>query len=285
MPAPESKHSRNNSKTSLSLSRWWTNSSVPDNEGDATQGEEALVNDQDRMLAQLADELLGFDESSTQKPSTEAIQSGPTHERKLSWPFSSGRRVLPQPEAAAATRDQISPKFSVDRTSLHSSDSIDSPFSVSAKDPAGEASGSDHVPTAGEDDGHAARPQGYRRIWKTITSVRKGDRIAAPSSAAPTQEFTVESLSRAVLALKPSQHIMEAARLSAGLQALDSRAVAALLKELAKAGAPQRASELFDYLRSLPKTDHLSVLADLYTYTTVISQCAGHHQLRSVNMI
>ena len=39
-------------------------------------------------------------------------------------------------------------------------------------------------------------------------------------------------------------------------------------------------SELFDALRALPPDDNLSRLADLYTYTTIISQCGGHQQLR-----
>lgn len=62
-----------------------------------------------------------------------------------------------------------------------------------------------------------------------------------------------------------------------GLARLDSRATAALLKELSKAGLPHRAAELFDWLRGLPRGHALAPLADLYTYTTIISQvCAGH---------
>lgn len=60
-----------------------------------------------------------------------------------------------------------------------------------------------------------------------------------------------------------------------GLHRLDSRAVAALLKELAKNGLPHRAAELFDWLRSLPPDHALARLADLYTYTTIISQVGG----------
>ena len=60
-----------------------------------------------------------------------------------------------------------------------------------------------------------------------------------------------------------------------GLMQLDSRAVAALLKELSKGGAPHRAAELFDWRRSLPPDHPLARLADLYTYTTIISQVGG----------
>lgn len=135
--------------------------------------------------------------------------------------------------------------------------------------------------------------------------------------------------------LKTGQPVMEAVK--EGLYRLDSRAVAALLKELSKSGLQHRAAgacvrvrawhagcvgigsmlqqgrarphaslhpklppsspplllhasptplaaELFDWLRSLPRDHELSKLADLYTFTTVISQvrlaaiqlCAAH---------
>lgn len=41
-----------------------------------------------------------------------------------------------------------------------------------------------------------------------------------------------------------------------------------------------RASELFDWLRSLPENHELAHLCDVYTYTTIISQCGSHQQLR-----
>lgn len=65
-----------------------------------------------------------------------------------------------------------------------------------------------------------------------------------------------------------------------GLYCLDGRAVAALLKELSKNGLQQAAAELFDWLRQLPGSHQLSRLVDVYTYTTIISQCGNHQQLR-----
>ena len=44
--------------------------------------------------------------------------------------------------------------------------------------------------------------------------------------------------------------------------------------------APRRASELFDWLRGLPDAHELAHLCDVYTYTTIISQCGSHQQLR-----
>ena len=65
-----------------------------------------------------------------------------------------------------------------------------------------------------------------------------------------------------------------------GLYYLDSSATAALLKELAKQGHIKRSSEIFDWLRGLSAEHELSALCDLYTYTTMISQCGSHQQLR-----
>lgn len=122
----------------------------------------------------------------------------------------------------------------------------------------------------------AAAPGGYRRLWQSITSVRRGE--TPPDLPPGPPEVTVEGLVRAVQRLKPGRPVIEA--VSAGLPFLDSRAVAALLKELAKGGLPHHAAELFDYLRGLPEDDPLSRLADLYTYTTIVSQCGSHQQLR-----
>ena len=271
--AGDVKHIRTNSKTSLSLSRWWNNS----NTVDGLDAEQALASDQDGMLAQLADDLLGLSDDPA-KAAAAAPQAASVHERKLSWPFGTSRRVAPHSgEAPAPEGDDDN---SIELPSFPASEVAESPSSAAGEGFSPRLPSPEKAPQADAADAEAARPQGYRRLWQSITSVRKGDRVAAPPAAAASQEYTVESLSRGVLALKPSQPIMESHRLAAGLQALDSRAVAALLKELAKSGAPHRASELFDYLRSLPEEHELAHLADLYTYTTVISQCGGHQHLR-----
>ncbi len=49
--------------------------------------------------------------------------------------------------------------------------------------------------------------------------------------------------------------------------------MALLLKDLSKAGADHRAVELFDWLRNLPDQHLLRALADVYTYTAMISLC------------
>lgn len=282
--AGEGKHARSNSKTSLSLSRWWNTSTPQTDNTEALDGDAALFAEQDSMLAQLANDLLGLEGPA---PKATAPPAAPAHERKLSWPFSS-RKVLPEskPDVGRAADDA-----SVDLHSLDSGEMGGSPSSTAGEAHAHAHAHAQHADAVeGEEQAEGAapesaeaspaRPQGYRRLWQSITSMRKGDRIASPNAAVQTQEYTIESLSRSVLSLKASQTVMEATKLASGLHALDSRAVAALLKELAKAGAPNRASELFDYLRSLPETDELSSLADLYTYTTVIAQCGSHQHLR-----
>ena len=45
-----------------------------------------------------------------------------------------------------------------------------------------------------------------------------------------------------------------------------------------------RAAELFDWLRGLPEGHELAHLCDVYTYTTLISQCGSHQQLRKANI-
>lgn len=53
-----------------------------------------------------------------------------------------------------------------------------------------------------------------------------------------------------------------------GLHNLDSRACAALLKDLSKVGLPHHALTIFEWLRSLPHEHDLARLCDVFTYTT-----------------
>ena len=46
-----------------------------------------------------------------------------------------------------------------------------------------------------------------------------------------------------------------------------------LLKDLSKAGAGQRAVEIFDWMRGLDENSPLHQLCDVYTYTAMIAQC------------
>ncbi|KDD71730.1 hypothetical protein H632_c4494p0, partial [Helicosporidium sp. ATCC 50920] len=66
------------------------------------------------------------------------------------------------------------------------------------------------------------------------------------------------------------------------LRALDARAAAALLKSLHRHGARSRSQELFAAMRSAPPASPLGALAELYTYTTALSQCASAAQAQAL---
>ena len=252
---------------SSSLTRWWGEKG-----GNAVDPEYTDPDvDLEQAVANIFEMTLEMDEEPAK--SKYDMPEKPSHERKLSWPF---RKIAPKPEPPPSVLSSAdsSTHFSYDSSPQSR---IFSPEVVRGDRPPAAHTPSPDAAAAAKD---AARPQGYRRLWQSITSVGKGDKVTARELTTQPQEYTVESLVRGVLSLKPSQPIMDAPRLASGLHSLDSRAVAALLKELAKAGAQHRASELFDYLRGLPEDNELLLLADLYTYTTVISQCGGHQHLR-----
>jgi hypothetical protein len=70
------------------------------------------------------------------------------------------------------------------------------------------------------------------------------------------------------------------AAVSSALAYLDSRAMAAFMKELAKCQQLSRAMEVFDWLKSLPQEHELYGLCDVYTFTTAISLMGPSQQLR-----
>lgn len=123
----------------------------------------------------------------------------------------------------------------------------------------------------------AKRGQGYRKLWQQVTRVGKGQKLAE-NAGVPFSDMTVEDLLKIVFKLAPHESAVEG--VEQGLYFLDSSALAALLKELAKQGQLKRSVEIFDWLRSLEPTHELAALCDLYTYTTMISQCGSHQQLR-----
>ncbi|CAL8463218.1 g2752 [Coccomyxa elongata] len=98
------------------------------------------------------------------------------------------------------------------------------------------------------------------RLWQQVTAVGNvGGHMVMP-------EPTVEDLVDAVRKLPPDASAIPA--VSQGLFYMDSRAVAAMLKEMARIGCGGRAQEVFDWLRSLPPTHDLASLCDVFTFTT-----------------
>jgi pentatricopeptide repeat protein len=90
--------------------------------------------------------------------------------------------------------------------------------------------------------------------------------------------MSVEELVKVCASLPPDASAV--ATVSSALAYLDSRAMAALMKELAKCHALPRAMELFDWLRSQPAEHELHALCDVYTFTTAISLMGSSQQLR-----
>lgn len=91
-------------------------------------------------------------------------------------------------------------------------------------------------------------------------------------------DLSVEDLVRVCINLPPDASTVAA--VSSALVYLDSRAMAAFMKELAKSQQLARAMELFDWLKALPVDHELYGLCDLYTFTTAISLMGVSQQLR-----
>ena len=133
----------------------------------------------------------------------------------------------------------------------------------------------DHI-----DDRDMSRRSSYKVIWDTLTM--KQDR---KEKATRKQKSPVEFVKATVLSLKPHPDAFTTSvQLRKNLIGLegDTRALAALMKDLSKHGASLRAVLMFDMIRAAARTDPedpISGLADLYTYTTAISQCGTSHRL------
>ena len=85
--------------------------------------------------------------------------------------------------------------------------------------------------------------KGYRRLWEQVTKVGCGQPLEATNKLS-FSEMSVEDLVRVIQSLPADTSVVLA--VSQALCYLDSRALAALLKELAKVGCANRAVELFD---------------------------------------
>lgn len=109
-----------------------------------------------------------------------------------------------------------------------------------------------------------------------MKTVGKGQLIS--SDTRPGAEWSVEEIVRLVVSLPASACVVTT--VAPALHHLDSRATAALLKELARARQLPRALDIFQWLRSLEPHHPLSSLADVYTFTTAVSLMGQAQQLR-----
>ena len=122
----------------------------------------------------------------------------------------------------------------------------------------------------------ADQQKAYRKFWKSFT--KKRDQVQEKKNA--KSEFDISKTKQVLMSLKSKEDIESSPELLDALRQMDSRALAAMLKDVAKDGGMDQSRDLFDYIRSLPSDNPISNLADIYTYTTVISQCGAHQMLR-----
>mmetsp|Transcript_18815 Transcript_18815/g.52461 ORF Transcript_18815/g.52461 Transcript_18815/m.52461 type:complete len:1370 (-) Transcript_18815:950-5059(-) len=120
-------------------------------------------------------------------------------------------------------------------------------------------------------------PHELRNLWQQVCQVSKGQKLD-DGNGNGVSALTVEKMLKIVCSLPPGRSVVE--ELAPAFTGLDSRAAAALLKEVAKAGHPGRAVELFDWLRSQEDDSDLTYLCDVFTYTTMISLCTSRQHLR-----
>ena len=90
------------------------------------------------------------------------------------------------------------------------------------------------------------------------------------------EQLTMEDLVAMVQRLTPG--VSAIPTVAQGLHSLESRACAALLKDLSKNGLPHHALTIFDWLQSLPSENELSSLCDVFTYTTGMTQLVAQLQ-------
>ena len=100
------------------------------------------------------------------------------------------------------------------------------------------AQGIGGLPLGGAGRAESERGQGYRKLWQQVTKVGRGQKLGDNSGALAFSDMTVEDLLRIVRQLPPEESAVSA--VSRGLYYLDSRALAALLKELHKVGLSNR---------------------------------------------
>ena len=103
--------------------------------------------------------------------------------------------------------------------------------------------------------------QQLHRLWQSVDS-----------SEDASKGTTVEDIVAVILS--PSRDSSWLPLAKEGLASLDSSACAALFKELGRNGRCAEAFEIFDWLRGLDSSHELARLLDVYTYTTMIAQCA-----------
>lgn len=97
-----------------------------------------------------------------------------------------------------------------------------------------------------------------------VTTINPGQSLV--DVGMPEAALTADNLVAVIRNLPANQAAIPA--IAHGLKFMDSRAVAFLLKDVAKHGLSHRSVEVFEWLRKLSTTHYLSHLCDVFTYTT-----------------
>ncbi len=204
-------------KTGLLSFGWWgsdkgqaAGEGAPDGE-EGRSGSTATDKPGGKVTEQSVSAGLGSDAASPEQPS-------PVHVRKRSWSFVPGpfivgsRKVAPEPPpsttthkqsaAAAAKGDDAHGLFRISAASVVTDgDEAHSHADVALEGDSGRRDGRPWphaIPreAAQKQPPRAKQPQGYRRLWQSISSVRKGDGV--PGTLPHGPDVTVEGLFRAV---------------------------------------------------------------------------------------
>ena len=251
---PERERKRTHRRNSSSFAKWFVGLQISGKGGDVTSespkgetyGEGIILNhDEDADIARFTSDLL--DDGYTYGPSlsgklTSLLQETPKGEVHDDKEHRGKSSPRDMWEAPTAwSYSDTAPSLGLERTSWHNQ----------------------MVPAS-------ERKSPYKGIWQSITK-------------RTVSKTAIDSLKEVVMSLKPRrQSFQQSDALRKQLLALDndSRALAALMKDLHKNGGSIQASLLFDFVRSVPEEDELYSLADLYTYTTAISHCGSNQKLQ-----
>ena len=272
-----------------SLSRWFTSLSTTDvgkrEDFFSAQGDD--LDDQREYLAKLTDDLLRIPDMQHNEVDIDSFAIVKSEKRvdemNIGLGSSAGiaAKTVDQTEkhikerGSIETPDQSSKQFGESpRRHIEFDDFSDTSTNISRHSPASNISiDAGALSSMGNASGLSVGG-GYKKLWRSITKSKKNN-----ASRKSNQGSTVESMKQLVISLKSKKSMMESAELYEALCSVDSRALAALLKDLSKAGHQNQSCLLFDYIRQLPEEEPLSTLADIYTYTTIISQCGALQML------
>lgn len=280
-------HHRRNSS---SLARWFSNFGKAAEPEDVEPADELILNHaEDVDVARFTSDLLndGYRYSTksllkaVQVPNADAEEEndklGHTDLIRDSFDSLSLRRESPSSFAQTPRAGWEAPTaWSVSESNALSDDGERLAMGQSPRLEGVDGAGSEHG--WGGDLG-TTRRSSYRVLWDTLTKKQE-----KKEKTERKQKCPVEFVKATVLSLKPHPvAFATSVQLNKNLAALegDSRALAALMKDLSKHGASDRAGMMFDMIRAVGREnpeDHVAALADLYTYTTAISQCGYTNQ-------